>query len=33
MNPSRLLSKIVVKLAKTPFPKPIQCFINKSENF
>ena len=29
MNPSRLLSKIVVKLAKTPFPKPIQCFINK----
>jgi len=29
MNPSRLLSQIVVKLAKTPFPKPIQCFINK----
>jgi len=29
MNPSRLLSSIVVKLAKTPFPKPIQCFINK----
>jgi len=29
MNPSRLLSKIVVKLARTPFPKPIQCFINK----
>ena len=29
MNPSRLLSKIVVKLARTPFPKPLQCFINK----
>jgi len=29
MNPSRLLSKIVVKLARTSFPKPIQCFINK----
>ena len=29
MNPSRLLSKIVVKIARTPFPKPIQCFINK----
>ena len=29
MNPSRLLSKLIVKLARTPFPKPIQCFINK----
>jgi len=29
MNPSRLLSKIVVKLACTSFPKIIQCFINK----
>ena len=29
MNPSRLLSQIIVKIAKTPFPKPIQCFINK----
>jgi len=29
MNPSRLFSQIVVKLAKTPFPKSIQCFINK----
>lgn len=29
MNPSRFLSKIVVKIARTPFPKPIQCFINK----
>ncbi len=30
MNPSRLLSKIVVKIARTPFPKFIQCFINKT---
>ena len=29
MNPSRLLSNIVVKIARTPFPKPIQCFINR----
>jgi len=29
MNPSRLLSQIVVKIATTPFPKFIQCFINK----
>ncbi|QCT93688.1 phosphatidylserine decarboxylase [Caminibacter mediatlanticus TB-2] len=29
MNPSRLLSKIVIKIAHTPFPKPIQCLINK----
>ncbi len=29
MNPSRLLSFIVVKIARTSFPKPIQCFINK----
>ena len=28
MNPS-LLSSIVVKIARTPFPKPIQCLINK----
>ncbi|GAB6075011.1 phosphatidylserine decarboxylase [Nautilia lithotrophica] len=30
MNPSRLLSKIVVKIATTKFPKFIQCFINKT---
>ena len=30
MNPSRLLSQIVVKIATTPFPKFIQCFINKT---
>ena len=30
MNPSRLLSSIIVKLARTPFPKFIQCFINKT---
>ncbi|MEO1923738.1 MAG: phosphatidylserine decarboxylase [Nautiliaceae bacterium] len=29
MNPSRLLSSIVVKIARTSFPKSIQCFINK----
>ena len=29
MNPSRLLSKIVVKIARTSFPKSIQCFINR----
>ena len=29
MNPSRFISNIVVKLARTSFPKPIQCFINK----
>ena len=26
---SSLVSKVVVKIATTPFPKPIQCFINK----
>ncbi|MEO1928019.1 MAG: phosphatidylserine decarboxylase [Nautiliaceae bacterium] len=30
MSPSRLLSKIVVKIATTKFPKFIQCFINKT---
>jgi phosphatidylserine decarboxylase len=30
MNPSRLLSNIVVKIATTKFPKFIQCFINKT---
>jgi phosphatidylserine decarboxylase len=30
MNPSRLLSNFVVNLAKTKFPKFIQCFINKT---
>ncbi len=30
MNPSRLLSKMVVKFARTKFPKCIQCFINKT---
>ncbi len=30
MNPSRLLSSVVVKIAKTKFPKFIQCFINKT---
>ena len=30
MNPSRLLSQIVVKIARTSFPKFIQCFINKT---
>jgi len=29
MTPSRFLSQIIVKIAKTPFPKPIQCLINK----
>ena len=29
MNPSRLLAKIVVKIARTSFPRPIQCFINR----
>ncbi len=29
MNPSRFISDLVVKIATTPFPKPIQCFINK----
>jgi len=29
MNSSRLLSQMVVKIAKTKFPKFIQCFINK----
>jgi phosphatidylserine decarboxylase len=29
MNPSRLLSNLVVKIARTPFPKPIQCFLNR----
>ena len=29
MNPSRLLSKIVVKIARTHFPNPIQCVINR----
>ena len=29
MNPSRLLSKFIVKIATTKFPKFIQCFINK----
>ncbi len=29
MSPSRLLAKIIVKIARTPFPKPIQCLINK----
>jgi len=30
MSPSRLLSKFVVNLAHTKFPKFIQCFINKT---
>ncbi len=30
MSPSRILSKIVVSIARTPFPKPLQCFINKT---
>ncbi|WP_456480733.1 phosphatidylserine decarboxylase [Nautilia sp.] len=30
MNPSRLLSKLVVKIATTKFPKFLQCFINKT---
>jgi len=30
MTPSRLLSKIVVKIATTSFPKFFQCFINKT---
>jgi len=30
MNPSRLLSTIIVKIATTKFPKFIQCFINKT---
>lgn len=29
MSPSRLLSKFIVKIATTKFPKFIQCFINK----
>ena len=29
MSPSRLLSKLVVKIATTNFPKFLQCFINK----
>jgi len=29
MNPSRFISKLIVKTARTSFPKPIQCFINK----
>jgi phosphatidylserine decarboxylase len=29
MNPSRFISNFIVKIAKTPFPKFIQCFINK----
>ena len=29
MNPSRFISNFVVKIARTSFPKPIQCFINK----
>ncbi len=30
MNPSRLFSNIITKLARTPFPKFIQCLINKT---
>ncbi len=30
MSPSRLLSKIIVKIATTKFPKFLQCFINKT---
>ena len=30
MSPSRLLSKLVVKIATTKFPKFIQCFINRT---
>ena len=29
MNPSRFISNLIVKIANTSFPKPIQCFINK----
>ena len=29
MSSARIISSIVVKIAKTPFPKFIQCFINK----
>jgi phosphatidylserine decarboxylase len=29
MNPSRFISNLAVKIATTPFPKFIQCFINK----
>jgi phosphatidylserine decarboxylase len=29
MNPSRFISNLIVKIATTPFPKFIQCFINK----
>jgi phosphatidylserine decarboxylase len=29
MNPSRFISNLAVKIATTPFPKFIQCFLNK----